>query len=61
MIESTIIIRKTELIHHRNYKTRQEATSDVFKYIELFYNPKRRHSSLRYISPVEYELKAVAA
>jgi putative transposase len=46
---------KTELIHHRNYRSRQEAKSDTFNYIELLYNPKRRHSSLDYLSPAEYE------
>ena len=37
------------------YKTREEAKTDIFKYIETFYNPVRRHSSLGNISPTEYE------
>ncbi len=55
-MESFFHTLKTELIHHRNYRSRREAKSDIFNYIELFYNPKRRHSSLRYMSPSEYEL-----
>jgi putative transposase len=53
--ESFFHTLKTELIHHRNYRSRQEAKSNIFNYIELFYNPKRRHSSLGYLSPAEYE------
>jgi len=60
-MESFFHTLKTELIHHRNYKTRQEARSDIFNYIESFYNPKRRHSSLGYRSPTEYELTNMAA
>lgn len=37
------------------YGTREEARSDVFDYIEMFYNPKRRHSSAMQLSPVEFE------
>ena len=39
-------------------RTRDEAKSDVFDYIECFYNPKRRHSTIGYLSPVEFEMKA---
>ena len=46
---------KKELIHHEDYQTRAEARASIFEYIELFYNPKRRHSSLGYLSPAEYE------
>jgi len=60
-MESFFHTLKTELIHHRNYKTRQEAISDVFNYIGLFYNPKRRHSSIGYRSPADYELNTNAA
>ncbi len=60
-MESFFHTLKTELIHHRNYKTRQEAISDIFNYIEIFYNTKRRHSSLGYKSPAEYELTTMAA
>ncbi|RRV57119.1 IS3 family transposase, partial [Stutzerimonas stutzeri] len=39
----------------KTYGTREEARSDVFDYIEMFYNPKRRHSSAMQLSPVEFE------
>ena len=45
---------KSELINNADYFTRSEASSDVFQYI-AFYNRKRRHSSLNYLSPAEYE------
>ena len=38
----------------RTYRTRDEARADVFDYIERFYNPVRRHSTLGYLSPVEF-------
>ena len=46
---------KTELVYQTTYNTRNEAELDLFEYIELFYNRKRLHSSLNYLSPVEYE------
>lgn len=60
-MESFFHTLKTELIHHRKYKSRQEAILDIFNYVELFYNPKRRHSSLGYKSPAEYELNSKTA
>jgi transposase InsO family protein len=48
---------KTELVHHRQYATRQEATRDIFAYIEGFYNRTCRHSAIGYISPIEMELR----
>lgn len=47
---------KTELTHHINFKTREEAKVTVFKYIEIFYNRKRLHSANDYLSPEQYEL-----
>ena len=47
---------KTELTHHRDYWTRNQAKADIFEYIEVFYNRSRRHSSLGYLSPGEYEM-----
>ncbi|MEX3583028.1 MAG: IS3 family transposase, partial [Burkholderia sp.] len=44
-----------ERIARKVYRTREEARSDVFDYIERFYNPTRRHSTLGYVSPVEFE------
>ena len=39
----------------KTYRTRDEAKADVFDYIERFYNPRRRHSTIGYLSPVEFE------
>lgn len=47
---------KTELVHHERYATRAAARQSLFEYIEVFYNRQRRHSSLDYQSPHEYEL-----
>ena len=46
---------KSERVHHRRYKTRAEARQDIFRYIEVFYNRKRRHSALGYMSPAQFE------
>jgi transposase InsO family protein len=46
---------KTELVHREHYRTRQEARSSVFKWIECWYNRRRRHSSLAYLSPEAFE------
>lgn len=54
-MESFFSTLKMERIHRHRYKTRDEARADVFDYIERFYNPKRRHSTLNGISPVEFE------
>ena len=53
--ESFFSLLKTERIKRRIYKTRAEARSDVFNYIELYYNPKRRHGNNNGLSPVEFE------
>ena len=47
---------KTELIHHEDFQTREHARRAIFEYIEVFYNRVRRHSTLGYLSPLEYEL-----
>ena len=57
-MESFFHTLKTELVHHRHYATRKEATRDIFAYIEGFYNRTRRHSAIGYISPIEMQLKA---
>jgi putative transposase len=54
-MESFFASLKKELTHHEDYQTRAEARASIFEYIETFYNPKRRHSSLGYVSPTEYE------
>jgi len=46
---------KTELVYGRTYETRREAVSSVFEYIEVFYNRIRRHSSIGYLSPAQFE------
>jgi putative transposase len=46
---------KRERIRRKIYATRNEARQDVFDYIEMFYNPKRRHGVSNRLSPVEYE------
>lgn len=46
---------KTELVHHENYATRAAARQSLFEYIEVFYNRRRRHSAIGYVSPAEYE------
>jgi transposase InsO family protein len=48
---------KSERIHHCVYRTRNEARTDLFFYIEGFYNRRRRHSTLGYVSPEAYELQ----
>ena len=54
--ESFFHTLKTELVYHEYYKTRKEAEQSVFEYIEVFYNRQRIHSSINYMTPVEYEL-----
>jgi transposase InsO family protein len=54
-MESFFHTLKTELTHHKQYQTREEAKRDIFEYIEVFYNRERLHSSLGYISPLEFE------
>lgn len=46
---------KNELVHHRRYKTRQEAIQEITEYIEVFYNRERRQKRLGYLSPAGYE------
>jgi putative transposase len=47
-MESFFSSLKIERVHRRGYRTRDEARSDIFNYIECFYNPHRRHSTLDY-------------
>jgi putative transposase len=54
-MESFFSTLKTERLGRRQYRTRNELRADVFDYIERFYNPKRRHSTIGYISPVQFE------
>lgn len=54
-MESFFATLKTELIHRCTFRTRAEAQTAIFDYIEGFYNPHRRHSALGYRSPMEFE------
>jgi transposase InsO family protein len=60
-VESFFGTLKRELIYHRQYRTRDEATQDIFEYIEVFYNRLRRHSTLGYYSPAEFEARTAVA
>jgi putative transposase len=53
--ESFFSSLKNELVHHSSFKTRNEARTAIFEYIEVFYNRQRRHQSLNYLSPIDYE------
>ena len=54
-MESFFSSLKTERTARKVYRSREQARADVFDYIERFYNPTRRHSTLGYVSPVEFE------
>jgi putative transposase len=56
-MESFFSTLKTERTALKDYRTRNEAEADVFDYIEQFYNTTRRHSTIGYVSPVEFERK----
>jgi len=49
---------KTERTARKIYRSRDEAKADVFNYIERFYNRKRGHSTIVYMSPMEFEMQA---
>jgi putative transposase len=59
-MESFWGILKQELIHHRQYRTRQEAIQDITEYIEIFYKRQRRQARLGFLSPVAYEQRYYA-
>ena len=54
-MESFFATLKKELVHHEEYRTRAEARRSLFEYIEVFYNRIRRHSTLGYVSPEQFE------
>ncbi len=54
-MESFFSSLKTERTARKVYRAREQARSDVFDYIERFYNPTRRHSTLGYVSPIQFE------
>jgi putative transposase len=55
VMESFFGTLKQELVYRRTYETREEARRSLFAYIEVFYNRRRLHSTLGYLSPVQYE------
>jgi putative transposase len=59
-MESFFSSLKTERTARKVYRTREQARADVFDYIERFYNPRRRHSTLGYVSPMEFEKAQLA-
>jgi putative transposase len=54
-MESFFASLKKELVHRETYATREQAKASIFEYIEVFYNRVRRHSSLGFVSPAEFE------
>jgi putative transposase len=57
--ESCIATLKVEWINRHRYQSRDQARLSIFRYIETFYNPRRRHSSLGGVSPDEYERRCL--
>jgi len=57
-MESFFATLKTELIYRERFTTREEAKVKIFEYIEVFYNRERRHSTLGYQNPVDFERTA---
>lgn len=61
VVESFFGTLKRELVYHESYGTRADARLSVFQYIEGYYNRRRRHSALGYLSPIGFEQAAMAA
>ena len=59
VVESFFATLKTELLHGQQYLTRKAAKAEIFEYLETFYNRARRHSTLGYLSPVEFVRRVV--
>jgi putative transposase len=60
-MESFFSLMKTERIARKVYRTRDQARANIFDCIERFYNPRRRHSTNGYLSPMEFERLAALA
>lgn len=60
MTESFFATLQLELLDRRRWTTRRELAQTVFEYIEVFYNPERRHTSIQNLSPIEYENRHTA-
>ncbi len=61
VMESFFSSLKTERVARKIYPTRDAARTDIFDYIERFYNPRRRHSTINYLSPIEFEKQGQVA
>lgn len=59
-MESFFHSLKVEQVNDCRYRTREEARADIFEYIETYYNPIRRHSTLKYLSPRDFETRQAA-
>ncbi|CAA9280483.1 MAG: Mobile element protein [uncultured Chloroflexia bacterium] len=55
MVETVFKTIKSELIWRTAYRSRQQAEAEISQYIDGFYNPRRRHSALGYMSPIQFE------
>ena len=55
VVESFFSTLKNELVHERDFHTREEAQAEVFEFVEVFYNRQRLHQTLGYVSPVQFE------
>jgi putative transposase len=55
VVESFFKTLKVELVYHEHYATREQARRSIFEYVEVFYNRRRLHSSLGYVSPEQFE------
>ncbi len=60
MAEAFFATLECELLDRRSFRSQAEARIAVFHFIKGFYNPTRRHSALGYLSPIEYEARAMA-
>jgi len=55
VVESFFGVLKRERVNRTRYRTRDEARADLFEYIEVFYNRKRRHGYIGNVSPADFE------
>lgn len=60
-MESFFSTMKIERVHRKVYETRDQAKADVFDYVERFYNPYRRHSTIGFVSPADFEKRTELA
>ncbi|OTA18843.1 transposase [Xenorhabdus beddingii] len=58
MMENCYHTLKTELMRGNAFASREQAMNAIFDYIEVFYNHRRKHSTLGYLTPVDYEMAA---